>query len=81
MPDSDAARRRDHAKRAALIRWATCDDRTAATRAAREARWASYERRVDPGGVLTPAERRRRAKALQDADMAAMRLARSRSKS
>lgn len=78
MPDSDAALRRDHARRAALIRWALEPDRTAATSAAREARWAAYERRVDPDGLLRPAERRKRAKSLQDADMAAMRLARSR---
>lgn len=41
--------------------WARTEDRSARTRPAREAFMARFEREVDPGGVLPPAERARRA--------------------
>lgn len=37
--------------------------------AANAARWAKYERAVDPDGLLPPDERRRRAERLRRADM------------
>jgi hypothetical protein len=52
---------------------ATCDAK-ARTKPARDARWLGYLSRVDPDHILHPDERERRAKALQRADMARMRL-------
>ena len=46
---------------AAHERWSRCDDRHAATAPARRAFDERFEREVDPGGVLPPAERARRA--------------------
>lgn len=80
VPHPDPAVRHLIAKTAANTRWAKEPDRSAATRAARDGRWASYERQVDPQGVLPPDERRRRARSLEMAHMARMRLARSRSR-
>ncbi|MFH8496675.1 hypothetical protein [Streptomyces coeruleorubidus] len=41
--------------------WANCDDPAAHTAPARAAFMAKFEHSVDPGGVLTPEERARRA--------------------
>lgn len=41
--------------------WANTTDRSARTANARKARLDQFEREVDPEGVLTPAERARRA--------------------
>lgn len=46
---------------AAEARWAKEPDRSAATRAARAALHAKFEREVDPDGTLPPAERAVRA--------------------
>jgi hypothetical protein len=70
--------RSESARRAALIRWAREPDRTAATRAAREAAYSRFEAEVDPEGVLPPAERRKRALSLQAAHMIKMRLSKRR---
>lgn len=45
----------------AHLKWAKCEDRTAATAPAREAAEKRFERQVDPEGRLDPAERARRA--------------------
>ena len=45
----------------AHARWANVDDRSAATKKARDAFEKRFEREVDPEGVLPVAERRRRA--------------------
>lgn len=45
----------------AHLKWAQCEDRTAATAAAREAFLDQFERQVDPDGLLDPAERATRA--------------------
>lgn len=45
----------------AHISWAQTEDRTARTARAREAFSERFEREVDPDGVLTPAERAKRA--------------------
>ena len=49
------------ARLAAYIRWIACEDRTAATAAARAAFAARFLREVDPEGTLPPAERAKRA--------------------
>ncbi|WP_082123020.1 hypothetical protein [Mycobacterium nebraskense] len=41
--------------------WARTDDRSARTAPARAASMGRFEREVDPGGVLTPDERAKRA--------------------
>ena len=46
---------------AAEISWSRTTDRSARTRAAREAFLSRFEREVDPDGSLPPDERRRRA--------------------
>jgi len=46
---------------AAHISWSRTTDRNARTRPAREAFLRRFEREVDPNGVLSPAERSRRA--------------------
>lgn len=46
-------------------RWAFEPDRTAATAPARRTFMERFEREVDPDGVLTPAERARRAESLR----------------
>jgi len=72
----NAAARKARAQLAAHTRWATCDDRTAATRAARDAAWDRWLRQVDPDGVLHPVERAKRARNARAAAMARMALAR-----
>jgi len=49
------------AQAAAHASWANTDDRTARTASARSAAMARFEAQVDPDGVLTEAERSRRA--------------------
>ena len=46
---------------AAHIRWSQCSDPTAATEPARRALLYKFERQVDPDGMLSPADRARRA--------------------
>lgn len=46
---------------AAHVRWAQCEDRTAATAAARKAFADRFEKLVDPDDKLDPAERATRA--------------------
>lgn len=48
------------AKLAANTRWARCEDRSAATQAARDGMTRRFERDVDPDGVLAPDELARR---------------------
>lgn len=60
----------------AHVRWSRESDRSAATAAARAAALSRFEREVDPDGVLTPAERQRRARNAQAAHMARMQYAR-----
>lgn len=55
-------------------RWATVDDRTAATQAGREAFMTKFEREVDPEGVLTGPERARRAESARKAHFARLAL-------
>ncbi|HVM55302.1 MAG TPA: hypothetical protein VM262_19105 [Acidimicrobiales bacterium] len=52
--------------------WARTADRTARTKAARDAAFARFEREVDPDGVLDPAERTRRAEHARQAHMLRM---------
>jgi hypothetical protein len=58
---------RSPAERALLARiaahrsWANTIDASARTANGRAAAWARFEREVDPEGVLSPEERRRRA--------------------
>lgn len=59
---------------AANERWANTDDRSAATRAGREAFLARFERQVDPDGTLSPAERTRRAENARRAHFARLAL-------
>lgn len=55
------------AKLAAYSRWAHERDRSAATKAARQAFADRFDREVDPDGVLTTAERNKRADAARKA--------------
>lgn len=55
------------AKVAAFTRWANERDRTAATKAARQAFADRFDREVDPDGLLPYAERRKRADAARKA--------------
>lgn len=55
------------AKLAAYSRWAQERDRSAATKAARQAFADRFDREVDPDGVLTTAERNKRADAARKA--------------
>lgn len=61
---------------AAHTRWATVEDRRAATAAARKAFLDRFERQVDPDRVLEPAERARRAESARKAHMARLALKR-----
>lgn len=62
------------ARIAASERWAHTHDRNAATAPARDARWQRYLDRVDPEGILDPAERARAAEHLRRADMSRLAL-------
>ena len=54
---------------AAELSWSQTTDRKARTRPAREAFLARFERQVDPGGSLSPDERKLRAKHAMRAHM------------
>lgn len=66
--------RTERAKLGAHISWANTADPTARTEKARSAFEASFEKKVDPDGILPPDERARRAKHALQAHYAAMRL-------
>lgn len=68
------AERRLHASMASNVRWSRVDDRTAATEPMRRAFLERFERDVDPDGVLSPAERARRADNARSAHYAALAL-------
>lgn len=55
------------AKIAANARWAKCDDRSAATQAARDGMTRRFELEVDPDGVLPPDELARRVASARSA--------------
>jgi hypothetical protein len=59
---------------AAHTKWAGCDDRAAATAAARKAFNDQFERLVDPDGTLDPAERATRAVSAKKAHFSQMAL-------
>lgn len=69
--------RRAHAQVAAHTRWATTDDRQAATAPARRGLEAKWAREIDPTGVMQPTELNRRIASMRAAHMAKMRLARA----
>lgn len=69
-----SAERRERARAAAYAKHAKTAPHEA-TAAAVQAMWARYEAQADPDGTLDPAERRRRAKHLIQADLARGRLA------
>ena len=56
-----------HARASAHASWAKTPDRTARTASARAAALDRFEKQVDPHGVLTDAERRRRAESAKKA--------------
>lgn len=72
----DPAARRAMAKLGGYTRAATADMAAAAAKA-RAGLWDSWVRKADPHGLLAPAERTRRAEALQQAHYAKMRLAKA----
>lgn len=72
-----AAERSRRARLAAHARWAKSDG-PEGTQAARAAFLARFEREVDPGGVLPPDERARRAEHAKRAYFQGMAFARSR---
>jgi hypothetical protein len=61
------------ARAAVYAKWAQVADRTAATRAAREARNARYYAGADAAGVTDPAQREAMANAAMRAEMLSMR--------
>ncbi len=61
MPATDPQTRILVGRIAALERWAHTPDRSAATKLARDAMDAKFERLVDPDNQLDPTERARRA--------------------
>jgi len=73
---ADAERNRRHrvliAQIAAAERWGRVTNRAAATAPARTGLRAKFEREADPGGVLGPDERARRADLLMRAHMLRM---------
>jgi hypothetical protein len=69
------AQRSARARLAANSRWAGAD-RVEGTHAARAAFLARFERQVDPGGVLDPLERERRAESAKRAYFQRMAFAR-----
>lgn len=75
MGNSTQADRRLAGQIAAHESWSNTPDRTARTQPARDALQASFERKVDPDGVLDPAERARRAENARKAHYARLALA------
>jgi|SRR5947209_7861292 hypothetical protein len=69
MSSRDPVERRRLATIAANTRWAGCEDRTAATQAARDAQQRKREETVDPEHTLSPKERAKRAENLRLAEM------------
>lgn len=80
MPSSDPATRTLIAKIGANASWANTTDRAARTAKAREAVLNAFERRVDPDGLLTPAERAQRATYARKAHMHKLALASSKAR-
>ena len=80
MSDTTPAERSLHAQVAAHARWARVEDRTAATAVARQLLWQRYLDQVDPDGVLSEAERTRRATSARRADLARLALDRERAR-
>lgn len=72
MSSSEASAR---GRLGAHTRWANENDRVAATAVARRTFLESFERQVDPDGVLDPAERALRASHAHKAHMTRMALA------
>jgi len=72
------AQRSERAKVAANTRWAHEPDRLAATKPGRDAAFQKLLDEVDPQGVLSEAERVKRAKNLAEAQLASARLRASR---
>ena len=66
-PTSNPNERTLRAQIAAHTSWATTENRTARTQAARDAFLEKFEQEVDPDGVLTPEERTARAEHLRKA--------------
>lgn len=62
------------ARLASHTSWARTEDRSARTAPARRAFDERFERQVDPGGVLDPAERARRAESARSAHFTRMAL-------
>lgn len=75
MAAADPAERALRARIAAASRWANCDDRSAATAAARKAAADRFEKQVDPEGRLDPEERAKRASAARSAYFSRLALA------
>lgn len=71
MAAKDATTRQMTARIGALTRWSNEDPKTG-TAAMRAGRMASFERQVDPDGVLSPAERQDRAERAMKAHMLRM---------
>lgn len=67
MTETHATDASQIARLAAYIRWIACEDRTAATAAARAAFAARFLREVDPEGTLPPEERAKRAELAKSA--------------
>lgn len=72
--------RTERAKIAANTRWAKEIDRLAATKPGRDAAWQKLLHDADPEGLLSDPERLKRAKNLQQAQMARIRLAASKAR-
>ena len=62
---------------AAHTMWANTDDWSARTKPGRDAFRRSFDKQVDPKGVLAPAERSKRGEALYQAHFKKMALAKS----
>ena len=75
MPAKTQSDRRLVAQIAAHESWANTPDRSARTKAARDALLAKFEQQADPDGTLDPAERARRAEHLRKAHYARLALA------
>jgi hypothetical protein len=72
--EPSAAERSLHGQIAVHARWAKCEDRSAATAAARRAMANRFEREVDPDGVLPPEELGRRVASARKAYFARLSL-------
>lgn len=71
MPDALTPEQRSQRARIAVLEsWANTSDPSARTKPGRDAAFAKFERQVDPDGVLSEPERKRRADAARRAHMA-----------